>query len=84
VLIMSLVLCIVRNGLLFGGGLPVALRTTSIPRPEDGTWKVVHRHADPITTAQPVESVVQQWTYPWRASGNSSSRNCPKRVERVC
>ena len=39
---------------------PVALRTTSILRPEDGIWKVVHRHADPITTAQPVESVIQK------------------------
>ena len=37
---------------------PVALRTTSILRPEDGTWKVVHRHADPITTAQPAESLL--------------------------
>jgi hypothetical protein len=26
---------------------------------EDGTWKVVHRHADPITTAQPIESILQ-------------------------
>jgi ketosteroid isomerase-like protein len=39
---------------------PVVLRTTSILRPEEGTWKVVHRHADPITTPQPVESVVQR------------------------
>jgi ketosteroid isomerase-like protein len=39
---------------------PVALRTTSILRPEDGIWKVVHRHADPITTAQPAESVIQE------------------------
>ena len=39
---------------------PVALRTTSILRPEDGVWKVVHRHADPITTAQQAESVIQK------------------------
>ncbi len=39
---------------------PYALRTTMIFRPEDGTWKVVHRHADPITTAQPAESVIQE------------------------
>ena len=39
---------------------PIALRTTMILRPEDGVWKVVHRHADPITTARPVESVIQQ------------------------
>jgi ketosteroid isomerase-like protein len=39
---------------------PYDLRATMIFRPEDGTWKVVHRHADPITTAQPAESVIQQ------------------------
>ena len=39
---------------------PFALRVTMIFRPEEGTWKVVHRHADPITTPQPAESLIQQ------------------------
>jgi ketosteroid isomerase-like protein len=39
---------------------PYAVRATMIFRPEEGEWKVVHRHADPITTAQPTESVIQE------------------------
>lgn len=39
---------------------PITLRVTMIMRPEDGVWKIVHRHADPITTAQPAESLIQQ------------------------
>jgi ketosteroid isomerase-like protein len=39
---------------------PYALRATMIFRPEDGVWKIVHRHADPITTAQSAESVIQK------------------------
>jgi ketosteroid isomerase-like protein len=38
----------------------VVLRTTSILRPEDGDWRVVHRHADPITTERGVESVIRE------------------------
>src|ERR671912_1327740 len=38
---------------------PIATRATMIFRPEEGTWKMVHRHADPITTPQPTESVIQ-------------------------
>ena len=39
---------------------PFALLATMIFRPEEGVWKVVHRHADPITTALPAESVIQK------------------------
>jgi ketosteroid isomerase-like protein len=40
---------------------PLAVRATMIFRPEeDGEWKIVHRHADPITTPQPAESVLEE------------------------
>ena len=39
---------------------PVSIRVTSIFRKEDGVWRLVHRHADPITSARPAESVIQE------------------------
>ena len=39
---------------------PITLRVTMIFSPEEGEWKIVHRHADPITTAQPAESMVRE------------------------
>jgi ketosteroid isomerase-like protein len=35
-----------------------ALRATTILRPEGGAWRILHRHADPITAPRPAESVL--------------------------
>ena len=35
----------------------VALRVTTVFRREDDAWRIVHRHADPITSSRPAESV---------------------------
>jgi ketosteroid isomerase-like protein len=37
----------------------IALRVTLIFRREDDAWKIVHRHADPITTPRSVSTAVQ-------------------------
>ena len=39
---------------------PVALRVTTIYRRQAGGWRIVHRHADPITTPRPMASVVER------------------------
>lgn len=38
----------------------VSLRVTSVFRLERGNWKLVHRHADPITTPRPAASVISE------------------------
>ncbi len=39
---------------------PVSLRVTTIFRREDGEWRIIHRHADPITTPRSAGSLAEQ------------------------
>ena len=60
---LAYVVSVAREKAKVGGSeeiTPIALRTTMILRPEEGTWKVGHLRGDPITTPQPAESVIQQ------------------------
>lgn len=55
------ILEIERTRMKLGGSdqmSPVALRVTTIFRREEDGWRIVHRHADPITASRPIESIV--------------------------
>jgi ketosteroid isomerase-like protein len=39
--------------------VPISLRVTTDFRREDGEWRIVHRHADPITEERSVQSLTQ-------------------------
>jgi ketosteroid isomerase-like protein len=36
-----------------------SLRSTTVWRREEGGWKIAHRHADPITSPRPIESILE-------------------------
>ena len=40
--------------------VPVAVRVTSVFRLESESWKLVHRHADPIANPRPATSVISR------------------------
>lgn len=59
---MAYTVWIERSRMKVGGAdelAPTALRVTTIFRLEDGEWRIVHRHADPITSPRAPESLVE-------------------------
>ena len=51
-----------KTGVRFVGAdtvRPFSLRATTVWRREDGDWLIAHRHADPITTPRPLESLFE-------------------------
>jgi ketosteroid isomerase-like protein len=59
---LAYVLEIERYRIRVGGAAeltPWAVRVTTVFRREHGEWRVVHRHADPITTERPSHSIIE-------------------------
>ena len=39
---------------------PLAVRVTHVFRGEEGAWRIIHLHGDPITEVRPAQSVIQR------------------------
>lgn len=48
-----------QGRLASGDDVAIALRVTMIFRPEQGARKIVHRHADPVTSPRPISTTFQ-------------------------
>ena len=60
---LAYILEIERSRVKVGGAreaAPSSLRVTTVFRREEDGWKILHRHADTITSPRPIESVIDE------------------------